>query len=81
MITECTIYILVLGAITIGTAIWNSYLRVKNQSLEFKAAENELARVEAEGTARRLILENEQLYQELNECKRKRDGKGRYVKK
>lgn len=81
MITECTIYIAVLGGISLTLAFWCSWLYTKGKELQHKSDVNELARVEAEGEARRLIIENEQLYQELNDCKRKRDNKGRYIKK
>lgn len=75
------IYIAVLGIIALGFGIWSSYLLSKNHQLKLKADQSELDRVEAEGVARQLILKNEQLYQELKECKRQRDNKGRYIKK
>ena len=81
MITECTIYMVTLGAIAIWLGIWCSILYTKNRALQLKAAENELARVEAEGRTRVLLIENDKLYNDLKNCRRERDNKGRYIKK
>ena len=81
MITECAIYMAILGAIALVLAIWCSHLYTKNSELQHKSDQNELSRVEAEGEARRIIIENERLFNELKDCKRKRDNKGRYIHK
>jgi len=78
---EPIIYFLILGFIAIILAVVCSILWSKNKELQYKVDNAELAEANALGEVSRIVLQNEKLWNELQDCRRKRDEKGRYIKK